>query len=99
MGNDVLTFTTSRRIRAITRQRIGDKAAELPQQGFHLALHSFNSSDEVLVVYGLQQLVKIGVRVAKVDAAEEEARWWCSPSSYLLQHVLCLVEASELMCL
>jgi len=66
VGNDVLTFTTSRRIRGVARQRIGDKAAEPPQQGLHLTLYSRGGGFAVIFSHRLQQLVKTSVGVAKV---------------------------------
>ena len=74
VGNDVLTFITSRMIRGVARQRIGDKAAEPPQQGLHLTLYSCGGGFVVIFSHRLQQLVKASVGVAEVQMAEDASQ-------------------------
>ena len=71
MGDDVFTFATSRRIRGITRERIGDKVAELPQQSLHLTLNGCGGGLIEIFSHRLQQVVKLGVGVAEVQMAED----------------------------
>ena len=74
MGNDVLTFTTSRRTRGVARQRIGDKSTEPPQQGLHLTLYIRGGGFAVVFSHRLQQLVKAGIGVAEVQMAEDASQ-------------------------
>ena len=47
------------------------EGAELRQQGFCSALHDFSSSGGALGIHRLQQIVKVGIGIAKVDVAED----------------------------
>ena len=47
------------------------EGVELLQQSFHLALHGFGSSCAALVIHRLQQLVEVGVRITKMEVAED----------------------------
>lgn len=74
MGDDVFTFATSRRIRGITRQRIRDKAAKLPQQSLHLTLNGCGGGLVEVFSHRLQQLVKLDIGVAEVQMAEDAGK-------------------------
>ena len=73
LGGIAFTCTTSRgcRISSTTGRRRRSEGAELLQQGLHLTLHGCGCGCAVLVIHRLQQLVKTGCGIAKMEVAED----------------------------